>query len=175
MEKTYTIKKGNHSASGLNFKMHSGIESIRFSITPHENCLYDLGNNNNYDINKFFGLTFGFDPLKNSFRIGSNCAKQNGAIQYYYYIHNKGLRVPAPTDDPFKTLLFETLPKVESLFTAYLNRSGNDITLLTPNSPQALIIPFNFSGVPNYGVYNHFYFGGDQTAPHDMSMTLKTF
>lgn len=169
MKELYTIKQGNHSASGINFNAHFGIERLSFSITPDANCLYDLGNNNNYDINKFFGLTWGLDPLKNSFRIGWNCAKQNGMIQYYYYIHNNGKRNPGPTDDPFKTLIYESLPGIEKRFLVTFHREQILVGVVDETLDS---IPFNFQGVPNWGVYNHLYFGGNQTAPHDMTVRI---
>ena len=172
MKELYTIKKGKHFASGLNFNPHYGLDKLSFSITPHVNCLYTLGNANDYDINKFFGVTWGLDPLKNSFRIGWNCSKQNGMIQYYYYFHNKGSRWPGTIDDPYKTLICESFPGSLENFTLKFNRRANTITLLRGNGLNFTMFPFDFNGVPNWGVYNHPYFGGDETAPHDMSMKI---
>jgi hypothetical protein len=174
--KTYTIEQGNHSASGLNFKIHSGLQSLSFSAILNENCLYDLGNNNNMDINKIYGITWGFQPEKNSFRIGWNCYKQNGLIQYFYYIHNNFTRNPVPSDPYDKTMLFEALPGLayEHRFNISFEKTLNRIGIYI-NEDSSLIqyIPFNFSGVPTYGVYNHPYFGGDETAPHNMTLIIE--
>lgn len=172
MREIYTIKQGNHYASGLNLKLHSGLEKLSFSITPEENCLYNLGNENNMDINKFFGVTWGLDPDNNSFRIGWNCYKQNGLIQYHYYIHNHGIRIPGPTDPYDKTLLFEGKPGIEEYFEIHFYKPYDVIEILFDNK-AVMRVPFNFQNVPNWGRYSFPYFGGDQTAPHDMSCRIK--
>ena len=173
MKEIYTIKQGNHYASGINFKLHSGLEKLSFSITPDENCLYDLGNNNNMDINKVFGVTWGLDPDNNSFRIGWNCYKQNGLIQYHYYIHNHGVRIPGPTDPYDKTLLFESPAEVEQKFEISFYKNTNLIQIYSHWNNQFKTTNFNFGGVSCCGRYNFPFFGGDQTAPHDMSCRIK--
>lgn len=177
MKELYTIKQGNHYASGINVKLHSGLGKLSFSITPDENCLYDLKNNNNYDINKFYGITWGLDPGNNSFRIGWNCHKQNGLIQWFYYIHNHGIRTPAPGDPYDKTLLFEAPAGIEQKFDILFDKSTNRIIIDTPITPLRQDIYsnsyFNFQNVPTWGRYNYPYFGGDQTAPHYMTTIIK--
>jgi hypothetical protein len=55
--KTYYILKGKHSAKGL----HLGFtlkKKIAFECKFGEGCVYgDLGDNDNYDINKLYGFS----------------------------------------------------------------------------------------------------------------------
>jgi len=176
MKELYTIKEGNFYASGINFKTHFGLESLSFIVTPDANCVYNLGNANNQDINKFFGVTWGWDPDNNSFRSGWNCYKQNGLLQYHYYAHNHGVRDPGPNEDPGKALLFEAPPGEPHRFDLLFNRKKNQVLVISDTettNAKLRAVPFDFSGVPIFGRYNFPYAGGDQPAQHDMTMRIQ--
>lgn len=172
--KEYTIKKGNHSANGINIKSHKSRTDFAFACTLDQSCYYDLGNNNNMDINKIYGLTWGLDPLNNSFRIGWNCYRQNGLIQYFYYTHNYKIRNPGPADAYDKTLLFELPPNTRVSFAMELLRYPGTIRIHIEGMPNVFDVPFDFNGVPLTGFFNYPYFGGDEGAPHTMKLTLET-
>lgn len=161
--KTYTIEEGSHS-SGVHFKLHSGKNQLKFYAKFSADCLYDLGNSNNHDINKLYGLTWGLFNDKNSFRIGWNCSAQNGKIQLYAYIHRNGVRS------------WESIGEVdvEQEFEVYVefDRTGN-IILVSNSEGYVGFINYNFNGVVKYGYYNWPYFGGDEVAPHTMNIQLS--
>lgn len=169
----YQIDKGNHSANGVNFQTHSNKTGFDFYITLDANCYYDLSNDNNYDINKIFGYTWGFDPGNNSFRIGWNCYKKNGLIQIFYYTHNFKVRNPAPTDNYDKTLLFEAPTGTRMHFWGDFLRWPGAIRIYSSEYSGYVDVPFNFVNVPLWGVYNNPYFGGDEVAPHTMNFTIE--
>ena len=171
----FRIEEGNHYASGLNFKPFWSLTRISFSTILYENCMYDLGNLNNMDINKIYGVTFGLDQDNNSFRIGWNCYKQNGLLQYHYYAHNQGVRNPAPNDPYDKALLFEAPSSEQHRFDIILNRKDNEIAVMSDLDTELAKtkrVPFNFSGVPTWGRYNFPYFGGDEVAQHNMDIII---
>jgi hypothetical protein len=169
----YQIEFGKHSPTGLNFRTHNEKTGFDFTLTLNNNCLYNLGTDDNYDINKAYGYTWGFDPENNSFRIGWNCQRQNGRIQYFYYTHNFKLRNPGPSDPYDKTFLFESVPGVRHHFWGEFLRWPGAIRIYSSGYAGYRDIPFNFKNVPLWGVYNYPYFGGDQTAPHRMNFTVE--
>jgi hypothetical protein len=170
----YVIKKGNHSSSGIHIKSHKYRTGFAFSAKLHANCLYDLNSNDNYNINKLYGLCWGLDPLNNSFRIGWNCQRQNGMIQYFYYIHNHKIRNPAPTDNYDKTFLFELPPEIKVTFNIEFLRGQDLIKIYVSGYPVPFYAPFDFNNVPLTGWWLYFYFGGNNKAPHTMSATIET-
>ena len=175
MREIYTIEQGNQYANGINFKPNFWLKEFIVEITPDENCLYDIGSKENQDINKFYGVKWG---TNNDFRIGWNCFKQNGMIQYYHYSHNHGVRNPDPNDPPLKTFLIDGALKQKKVFKVKFNRSQNRIEIWTPSfsafSGWTLMenVNFNFDGVSQFGLYSFFYFGGNIVSPHLMSATI---
>lgn len=167
----YTIKQGNHYASEMNLRPpHFNLKSLSFSVTMEENCLYNLGNENNKDINKVYGVTWGLDPLNNSFLIGWNCFKQNGLTQFFHYSNNHFLRNPAPSEPHDKTLLFEAPVKTTQRFSLFIDRPNNKVHVGSEN--VIVSVPYNFNNVPIWGYYNRPYFGGNQVAQHDMNLEI---
>lgn len=172
--KTYTIHKDWHKADyGLNFAKRMSISDMSFAITPAPNCMYDLESEDNKDINKIYGISWGLStPENNSFRIGWSCYKQNGLIQWFYYIHNHHVRNPGPNDPYDKTLIYESFPGVEIEFYVVFNRGMGtiDITII---GGRTTTVEFDFHNVPNTSFYCFPYFGGNNKAPHTMNILIK--
>lgn len=174
--KTYTIQQGNHYADGLNFSFHSGKEWLNFEASFYPSCIYDLGDNDNYDINKLRGLTWGLMNDDNSFRIGWNCEKQNGKIQLHYYIHDRGaMRYGYITEvSPGEWFSFSINFDRTGIF---IHPDGSKtvgvIHIYITSHNLATDVSFNFSGIPKSGYYNYPYFGGNEVAPHTMKMIVN--
>lgn len=162
--KTYTIEAGNHYANGINVKPWIGKTQYKFKALFDESCLYDLGNYNNKDINKLAGLTFSWWNDDNSVRIGWNCSLQNGKVQLFGYFHKGGVIDYLPLGQADVNTFVE--------FYIDIDRPAGTIWITSSNIGFAYPTSFNFSGVPKYGYYNYPYFGGDETAPHDMQITI---
>lgn len=161
--KIYTIEEGNHYCNGINVKFHSNVRALHFETNLNSNCLYTLGTVDDFDINKIYGITWGLLNDKNSFRIGWNCQNANGMIQYHAYLHDRGVM-------RYK-YLFESLPGSTEIFGVVFERGSNEIQIFS--SGGITTIPFDFTGIVNYGYYNWPYFGGNSTAPHYMTMGIR--
>jgi hypothetical protein len=166
--KQYVIKKGNHYANGLNLKFWYGKNQLRFKGVFDASCLYNLNSSDNYDINKLYGLTFGLFNDNYSIRIGWNCGQQNGKIQLYAYFHTSGNIEPSPV------YLGEVEVNRDFSIVIDLTRGIEGNIFIKLNLFKEIKINYNFTSVPNYGYYNHPYFGGNKKAPHDMYITIKT-
>lgn len=165
--KTYTIKQGAHYANGLNFKLHSNLHQLNFKAKLSSNCLYHLGNTDDFDINKVYGVTWGLTNDDNSFRIGWNCESNNGLIQYFAYMHIDGTM-----DEEF---LFEESPEVVINFHVEFDRDNDKILVyrLDLGSLEAYAINYPFENVSAMGYYNFPYFGGNKVAPHLMNIGIE--
>lgn len=164
--KTYTIKQGNHYANGLNFKLHNNLHQLNFKAKLSSNCLYQFEDEDNFDINKVYGVTWGLTNDDNSFRIGWNCESNNGKIQYFAYMHIDG------TMD--YEYLFEEYPEVIINFHIEFDRNNNVIRIYRLDINM---MPFNvnypFEDVSTMGYYNFPYFGGNKVAPHLMNIGIE--
>lgn len=89
--KTYTIPAGQHKSTPWNIKFHDGKKILKFTFRLSSDCYYNLGNNNNADINKIYGLNWSLFSDANSFRIGWSCKDQNYMAQMYGYFHRNGI------------------------------------------------------------------------------------
>lgn len=166
MEKVYTIHKGFHISHILP-KFHNNKSFIKFSFKFSKECLYDLGNDNNQDINKLFGLGFGFNHHIQSFRIGWNCEKQNDKIQLFSYYYNDSIRKMEYICDI----------NVDEVYDCYIyfdrasNRIFVDISQESFNINNSY--DFRFKDCKRWGFYLFPYFGGDECSPHKMKSTVK--
>jgi hypothetical protein len=115
---------------------------------------------NQYDINKLYGFSEGLDHQYNSARIG--WAWVEGALRLYAYVYNKGVRlsqeicpVSIGTDINCSISLSGT--------TYLFNVNGNEVTLSRGSTTTT---------ASGYQLYP--YFGGDEVAPHDILIKIRT-
>jgi hypothetical protein len=154
----YLIPKGAQycTANSLVFTKNN---RIHFTAVFDSSCIYTTEQTGNQiDINKLYGFSdCGTDHLKNSARIGWRWS--DGALRLFGYVHNDG------------QILFEEIT------TAQIGSEIDCIITCEPNSysfdidGKTASIPRQCSG--NYDRYRLFpYFGGDETAPHDIRITI---
>lgn len=163
--KVYTINQGAHYSNGPKFKLHSNLHQLNFKAQLHSDCLFQLGNEDDFDINKVYGITWGLTNDNNSFRIGWNCQNNNGLIQYFSYAHIGG--------EVVIQYLFEEVPEVIINFHIDLLRSENLIRIYRLDNDTQYEQPYPFDGISATGYYNYPYFGGNQFAPHKMTFGIE--
>lgn len=162
--KKFRIKAGSHYSSSLLY--HFGItfkDKIACRAKFDKSCLYDLKNVNNYDINKLFGFSTTFFHHNQSARIGWRRHDDTSieVVSYTYRDHN---RVPetllgiVKPDQVFTSTIAET--EKEYIYTFH---SEDVFTRITDHKKSDKVL-FKYMLFP--------YFGGDQTAPHDMLIYL---
>jgi hypothetical protein len=161
--KTYKVNKGQHDF-GFQVSLFYGTK-MAISGSFNENCIYDLGDSDQSDINKLAG----FSRLlhhKDSARIGWRSVKVEGIdkIQLVTYCYSEGVRIKekhliyVSPNEKFEATLEDL--ETEWKFTIYTLNSNNSVTEKKSKKSKLGYVLFP-------------YFGGNKTAPHDMEITLN--
>lgn len=156
----YQINSGQHSATHHPYKTIE-TDSLQFIVRFDSSAIYQsLKAENQYDINKLYGFADnGSDHHQFSARFG--WAWHDGALHLYAYVYNAGKRESKHLGAiPIGA---ETACVLAVTPTAYVFHYG-DVTATLPRSsttPQA----------KGYLLYP--YFGGDEVAPHNISIWIK--
>lgn len=162
--KKFRIKSGSHYSWGLH---HFGItfkKKIACRAKFDKSCQYDLKNVNNYDINKLFGFSTTFFHHNQSARIGWRRYNDH-AIEVVTYSYSNGKVVPETVlgvvkPDQIFTCTIEDTEK-EYVYTFY----SEDMFTRTADNKKSDKVLFKYLLWP--------YFGGNQKAPHDMTIYLE--
>lgn len=155
----YTIRAGQHYCDQNTIKSVRTSE-MKFMARFDNTAIYQtIDPFNQYDINKLWGFSEGFDHQYNSARIG--WAYNDGALRLYAYAYNNGVReyqeitpVSINTDITCSIKLSGTT----YLFTV------NGITVSLPRASSS-------STASGYQLYP--YFGGDEVAPQTIYIWLR--
>jgi hypothetical protein len=138
-----TIKKGGHYSSPLSFKLHTGVDKLSYIVKFTDSCRYDLGNDNQLDWNKLFGVSVGYHK-NNSIRLAWRYNKETELIEIAKYSYFEGTRY---------------------MSTEIGELEINTETILTLNIPELW--------KKKWGYYLNPYFGGNEVAPHDIKIHIK--
>ncbi len=165
----YTIKQGRHYSNILNpnrLWVGYGVHHIDFSFQFLNNPCYVLGNEDDWDINKLFGISFGPEHHKNSFRIGWRPTNDN-MISLHSYYYNHGTR----KDSFIYAINYNsvvdggiTIDREAGKITTWISVNGNSVWSK---------IDFNFDDVSLWSFRLFPYFGGNARATHDIHLSLK--
>jgi len=166
--KKYLIKKNKHNPKGLHLDI-TFKKSIKFICSFDESCLYDLGDNDNYDVNKLYGFSTTWFHHIQSGRVGWRCIDSK-KIQIVTYSYNDGVRSLDDID-----VLGEVYPNEEFVCSITDEEDAYTYTFEKLNDPNSHIVAkdkkrkdwFLF----HYLLYP--YFGGNRTATHDMIINLR--
>ena len=152
----YTIKKGQHySGSSVSFKSSNTIECLGIFT---ESCIYTIDSVNQCDINKLFGLSDALSHSDDSARFGWRY--YNDQIEILAYVRRGS------------NFYFKILGNVKPRdVERYRIEILNDVYRFTfKNSVFDMPRTSKYTG-PRYALYP--YFGGNITAPHDITIKLK--
>lgn len=152
-----TIKAGHHAPCrwpALQWQM----QVIRYDVMFTDSCRYDIGKEDQGDINKLFGIGYWPHHHQNSVRFGWNYAgKDDIDIYAYWYKANKRYYKKLGSVKIGMTNTFVMMPSYKS---HTLHVSGRGLGCNVPLKPQAL------------GYHLGPYFGGNQVAPHDITIMM---
>jgi len=155
----YLIRKGNHYCDQNTVKSISTSE-MKFTARFNSSAIYTtIDPLNQYDINKLWGFSEGLNHQYNSARIG--WAYNDNALRLYAYVYNKGVR----DSKEITTVALNTdiLCSIKLVGSTYLiTANGISVTMARGLST---------SRASGYQLYP--YFGGDETAPQDITIDLK--
>lgn len=156
---TYTIRKGQNYCTPNTIKIVKTSE-MKFIARFDTSAIYSTVNPvNQYDINKLYGFSEGFNHQVNSARIGWRWS--DGALRLFGYVYKSSVRYSQEiTTIPFNT---DITCSIKLSGYNYLI-SANGITVTLPRASNA-------ASATGYQLYP--YFGGDETAPKDISIKIK--
>lgn len=158
--KEYIIKEGKHR-SGIYFRPHLSCKSLDYTVNFNSNCIYDLGNVNQLDVNKLIGISYGLHHT-NSARFGWNAVGKQIELWAYCYVNKKRIFVSLGKIDTEKDYNLKlTVTDSSYIFSVFSKDSMIGHTVI------------NKSATISFGYYLFPYFGGDEVAPHLMSLTLS--
>jgi hypothetical protein len=161
--KKYTIKQGEHY-SKHDFKLYLGKKDFEIIVKFTESCRYNLGDVDQLDINKLWGVSFG-NHEKNSIRIGWAYNLFTDKIDLFYYTYENGIRKYEKISECFIGEIV-TL-ELELNFNGGFWIRGTGITW---ESGQFHPYKYPFLKI---GYWLYPYFGGNEVATHDIEIELE--
>lgn len=156
---TYIIRKGQHYSNIRPFKTISTSE-MKFYAKFNQTAIYQtVIPDNQYDINKLWGFSEGYNNQYNSARFGWRYSDEQ--LRLFGYVYRRGvvyyneITTVLPGEDVYCS--------IKVLANSYLfTANGISITL-----------PRGATGTRASGLQQYPYFGGDETAPHDIYIYVK--
>lgn len=156
---TYTIQQGSHNSDQVILRPVETAE-MKFAVLFDNSAIYtSIVPNNQYDINKLYGFSEGVDNQYNSARIGWNW--YDNALHLYAYVYNKGVRLYSEIK---AVAIGEEIP-------CSIKVAGNNYIFRVDNEQVKLSRGLNTPIANGYQQYP--YFGGDEVAPHTITIKIK--
>ena len=156
--KKYTIPEGNHR-SGLRYKPFRNKTRLDMTFRFDSTAIYQLGDNDHFDLNKLGGLAFGRNHHINSARICWRYNVEKEVIELFGYLYDHNKRVFSHITD-YKI-------GVECKASIVINKETVTFTVGSVTKDYAK------SKWPSWGYRLFPYFGGNKVAPHDVNIWLK--
>ena len=161
---TFDIEYGKHFADLRHHiwipRFHNTSKPLKFNVIFNSSCLYDLHGDDKYDVNKLYGYSEG-DHRQNSIRVGWRGI--NGYIEVFAYYTIDGVdsndEISLGKFEPEELIQFR-ITKTNSLYHIKVN---NYITAVKRGSNI------------KHGWFSYIlkpYFGGNETAGHNMSIKI---
>ena len=130
-------------------------------VVFHDTCIYDLHNADQYDINKLFGFSFGGQDHSARFGWNSN----GGKIDIYAYVH-KGGSIESKK-------LISCIPNEVVDLTLKVTDTDYEFSAAKRDGERARLKVQRSKPWNKFFFYRRYpYFGGNQTAPHEMRLEI---
>ena len=158
--KRWIIKKGKHYCSQLfRFKPYWQKDRLSNHVIFTSSCEYKLDYPDNLDVNKLFGLSYGYHH-NNSARFGWHYGSHGIQLFAYCYINGK------------RTESFICFLKFNTQYKLTLIRTAAKYSFVVTSKDIMRQVQVPHPKIPRYGYRLNPYFGGNQTAPHDMIILM---
>ncbi len=156
---TYLIRQGQHYCDKSALKSVS-VTEMKFFAKFDQSAIYQtVDPYNQYDVNKLWGFSEGLNNQYNSARIG--WAYNDGALRLYGYVYSIGVR--------YFQEITTILPGQE--ISCSIKLSGS--TYILSANGISITLPRGSTTTKANGYQQYPYFGGDEVAPHDISIFIK--
>lgn len=160
--KKIKIKKGSHYSNQFKPKFYCSTPTrITKTFIFTESCRYDLGNIDQLDINKLFGIGLGLRHHNNSIRLGWNYDEIQKKIAIYSYDYNYG--------DRYSRLL-TLVPIGEKVKLEIRMNWKQNFYRVFENDKEIGSVQYEFPNKLCLKTKLGVYFGGNQKAPHTMEI-----
>lgn len=157
--KVYNIPKGEHYCKESTFSNLTASE-IEFTVQFDSSAIYSTTDpNNQYDINKLWGFTEGIDNHLNSARIGWSFNENQLRLYGYSYADGNRNSIEISVIDINQPINC-SIKVADGVYIFTVNG-------ITKFLPRAVVGKFAV------GYKQYPYFGGDETAPHDVTIRIK--
>ena len=161
----FLIKKDKHYSDQYLYKFVNILNTNRFlkyQVLFDNTCKYELPKEDQEDINKLFGYTLGFNHHKDSARFG--WFYQDKTIHLHAYVYDNGVR---------KSKLIKNLDLNTQYVLTLVDECDN--WLFSVNDGWSVIgsVKIPKSCEFKYGYKLWPYFGGNNTAPHDITIQMN--
>lgn len=155
----YYILSGKHYCDKSRIEIFTGDE-LRFKVRFDSTVIYQSSDpQNQADINKLYGFSEGVDNHLNSARIGWNW--MNNALHLYAYTYSNGSRA------------FKEIKKVSVGDTVNCCISIERGAYLFKVDENKVSLPRMYTTDKVNGFKQFPYFGGDEMAPHDITIFIQ--
>ena len=163
------IKKGKHDASGLHVRPYLGKRIISWRVNMDISCLYKAINDDSNDLNKLCGVSFGHHH-KNSLRFAwTPDFNRPGQFMIYAYWYAEGQRRSLYIANISHNVDFDLEIILDHPTVAFVAMKPNPVF---SDEKRSVFVNFKVP-CPSIGYYLWPYFGGNNAAPHEMSIDLK--
>lgn len=155
----YTIRQGQQYCDQNTLKLVS-VSSMKFDVVFDSSAIYStVDPNNQFDINKLYGFSEGFNHQYNSARFGWRWS--DDSLRLFGYVYNNGIRL---SQEISSIVVGDTIScNIELQNTSYIFRAGQ----------KQISIPRTATGAIASGYQLYPYFGGDETAPQLITIRIK--
>jgi hypothetical protein len=156
----YRIRQGNHTADFNSFiPFHN--DELKFTVRFDSSAIYQTADPlNQYDVNKLYGFADNdAQHHEYSARIGWNW--NHGSLNLYAYVYNAGVL----------TIEEITSVSIGSEYVCSIKAAADQYIFTVDNTTKS--IPRSATSHSGNGYKLYPYFGGDETAPHDIRIWIK--
>jgi len=167
----YHIKKNNHYCEETRVQAHDGKSEYSVKCKIPAEWLTNFNNKKlNLQSSKIQGQGFSLDHHRDSVRTSFRpvfeadglTPKGFFGILAYYYNHGKC----------YQKFLFNVSEGEEFEYSYKMDRLNNTITWTSPKLKKPKVFPFDWNGVPTWGMTLYPYAGGDFVAPVDLTIEV---
>jgi len=162
----YRIHKGKHRARPISLALWYDKRTMRRRVCFHTDCKYWLNGPDQQDVNKLFGIGYLPSHMQNSIRFGWRYDRESGKIELLTFMHTDG-------EQTFRSICqirFNMWYRLSiQVFESYYEFTVADDNIGAPINTIRISKFHKHKWSYKLGPY----FGGNQTAPSDMTIELK--
>jgi hypothetical protein len=163
---SFEVEEGKHHFGPRWLGLYFYHRDLTFEVCFKESCKYDLKNDDQLDVNKLFGRSYGINHHDNSIRVGWRYNPLIGKIMLYSYCYANGVRKISHLQNVEVEETFFIKIKHDLTPSIIISGTKND-------RPGVYMLRWMPWKLKKFGYKLFPYFGGNSTAPHNMSVYLK--